>query len=46
MGGAFKYVKAKGIALEADYPYVAKKNKNCDKTPAREFKIKGHTDVK
>ena len=45
MDGAFRYVKAKGISHDAEYPYVAKKE-TCKKTVKRDFKIKGHTDVK
>jgi len=44
MDNAFKYVKAKGIVHEEEYPYVAKQNK-C-KQDGGPFKISGFTDVK
>ena len=44
MDNAFRYVKSKGIGLEEDYPYVAKKQ-TCKKV-ASDFKIKGFVDIK
>jgi C1A family cysteine protease len=44
MDNAFKYVKANGIVLEAEYPYKAVKG-TCSKN-AGPFKISGFTDVK
>ena len=44
MDNAFKFVKAKGIVHEDEYPYVAKVNK-C-KIATGPFKISGYTDVK
>ena len=44
MDNAFKFVKAKGIVHEDEYPYVAKQNK-C-KIATGPFKISGYTDVK
>ena len=43
MDNAFKFVKAKGIVHEDEYPYVAKVNK-C-KIATGPFKISGYTDV-
>ena len=44
MDNAFKFVKAKGIVHEDEYPYVPKVNK-C-KIATGDFKISGYTDVK
>jgi len=44
MDNAFKFVKAKGIVTEEEYPYEAKQNK-C-KIPGGPFKISGFTDIK
>ena len=44
MDNAFKFVKAKGIVHEDEYPYVPKVNK-C-KMATGPFKISGYTDMK
>eukprot|EP00178_Gracilaria_changii_P004298 TRINITY_DN16760_c1_g1_i1.p1 TRINITY_DN16760_c1_g1~~TRINITY_DN16760_c1_g1_i1.p1 ORF type:complete len:228 (+),score=31.64 TRINITY_DN16760_c1_g1_i1:233-916(+) len=44
MDNAFKFVKDKGIVLESQYPYVAKKQ-NCAIATGN-FKISGFTDIK
>lgn len=44
MDNAFKYVMAKGIVHEDEYPYVAKVQ-GC-KVPGGDFKISGFTDIK
>lgn len=44
MSNSFKYVKAKGIATEDEYPYTARVQK-CQKDGGS-FKISGSTDIK
>jgi len=45
MDNAFRYVEAKGIELEATYPYTAKDGKCTYNAADVKFKNKGYTNV-